>query len=56
VTGAALVDIAKLKAETAPDLPAGHGSHQPSSGEPRVGYFNVANISAGLFGMPESAS
>lgn len=51
VTGAALVDIAKLKAEQPQIFAQGWVaiSHPLAS---KVGYFNVANISAGLFGMP----
>ncbi len=51
VTGAALVDIAKLKAEQPQIFEQGWVAinHPLAS---RVGYFNVANISAGLFGMP----
>ncbi len=51
VTGAALVDIAKLKAEQPQIFQQGWVaiSHPLAS---KVGYFNVANISAGLFGMP----
>ena len=51
LTGAALVDIAKLKAEQPQIFQQGWGAinHPLAS---RVGYFNVANISAGLFGMP----
>jgi len=51
ITGAALVDIAKLKAEQPQIFEQGWVaiSHPLAS---RVGYFNVANISAGLFGMP----
>ena len=51
VTGAALVDIAKLKAEQPAIFQQGWVaiSHPLAS---KVGYFNVANISAGLFGMP----
>ncbi len=51
ITGAALVDIAKLKAEQPAIFQQGWVaiSHPLAS---KVGYFNVANISAGLFGMP----
>ncbi|MET3890177.1 cation/acetate symporter [Bosea sp. OAE506] len=51
VTGAALVDIAKLKVEQPQLFQQGWVaiSHPLAS---KVGYFNVANISAGLFGMP----
>ncbi|MDP3408598.1 sodium:solute symporter family protein [Bosea sp. (in: a-proteobacteria)] len=51
ITGAALVDIAKLKAEQPQIFEQGWVAinHPLAS---RVGYFNVANISAGLFGMP----
>ncbi len=51
LTGAALVDIAKLKAEQPQIFQQGWVAinHPLAS---RVGYFNVANISAGLFGMP----
>ncbi len=51
VTKAALVDIAKLKAEQPQLFEQGWvaANHPLAS---RVGYFNVANISAGLFGMP----
>ncbi|MCZ8044411.1 MAG: cation acetate symporter [Beijerinckiaceae bacterium] len=51
ITGAALVDIAKLKAEQPQIFQQGWVAinHPLAS---RVGYFNVANISAGLFGMP----
>jgi cation/acetate symporter len=51
LTGAALVDIAKLKAEQPQIFEQGWVAinHPLAS---RVGYFNVANISAGLFGMP----
>jgi cation/acetate symporter len=51
VTGAALVDIAKLKAEQPALFQQGWVliSHPLAS---KVGYFNVANISAGLFGIP----
>ena len=50
VTGAALVDIAKIHADPAvwnvSPVPAGH----PLAG--KVGWFSVNNISAGLFGVP----
>ena len=51
ITGAALVDIAKLKAEQPQIFEQGWVAinHPLAS---KVGYFNVANISAGLFGMP----
>lgn len=51
ITGAALVDIAKLKAEQPQIFEQGWVAinHPLAS---RVGYFNIANISAGLFGMP----
>ncbi|HEY5798161.1 MAG TPA: sodium:solute symporter family protein [Bosea sp. (in: a-proteobacteria)] len=50
-TGAALLDIAKLKAEQPQIFQQGWVAinHPLAS---KVGYFNVANISAGLFGMP----
>jgi cation/acetate symporter len=50
-TGRALGDIAKIKAETPQIFNQGMVlvSHPLAS---RVGWFNVANISAGLFGMP----
>ena len=50
VTGAAVVDIAKIHADPAvwnvSPVPAGH----PLAG--KVGWFSVNNISAGLFGVP----
>jgi cation/acetate symporter len=51
ITGAALVDIAKLKAEQPQIFQQGWVAinHPLAS---KVGYFNIANISAGLFGMP----
>lgn len=51
ITGAALVDIAKLKVEQPQIFQQGWVAinHPLAS---KVGYFNVANISAGLFGMP----
>ncbi|CAN5276574.1 VC_2705 family sodium/solute symporter [soil metagenome] len=51
ITGAALLDIAKLKLEQPQLFQQGWVaiSHPLAS---KVGYFNVANISAGLFGMP----
>jgi cation/acetate symporter len=51
VTGAALVDLAKLKAEQAAVYWQGGVAltHPMAS---RVGWFSVANISAGLFGLP----
>ncbi len=51
ITGAALLDIAKLKAEQPQIFEQGWVAinHPLAS---KVGYFNVANISAGLFGMP----
>jgi cation/acetate symporter len=51
VTRAPLVDLAKLKAEQPQIFQQGMVliNHPLAS---RVGYFNVANISAGLFGMP----
>lgn len=51
VTGAKLVDLAKLKAEN----PALYYQNWVLVNHPmasRVGWFNVANISAGLFGLP----
>jgi cation/acetate symporter len=50
-TGNPLVDIAKLKAEQPAIFEQGWVAinHPLAS---RVGYFNIANISAGLFGMP----
>ncbi|MGF1648855.1 MAG: sodium:solute symporter family protein [Hyphomicrobiaceae bacterium] len=51
VTGANLVDLAKLKAENAAlYYESMVGIRHPMAN--RVGWFNVANISAGLFGMP----
>ncbi|MFZ4808911.1 MAG: sodium:solute symporter family protein [Hyphomicrobiaceae bacterium] len=51
VTGANLVDLAKLKAEQAAVFYENMvGIRHPMAN--RVGYFNVANISAGLFGLP----
>jgi cation/acetate symporter len=51
VTGANLVDVARLKAENAATYYQSWVavSHPMAS---RVGWFNVANISAGLFGLP----
>lgn len=51
VTRVPLVDLAKLKAEQPQLFQQGMVliNHPLAS---RVGYFNVANISAGLFGMP----
>ncbi len=51
VTGANLVDVVKLKAENA----ALYFQNVVAVSHPmanRVGYFSVANISAGLFGLP----
>jgi len=50
-TGAPLLDLVKLKAEQPAIFQQGWVaiSHPLAS---KVGYFNVANISAGLFGMP----
>jgi cation/acetate symporter len=51
VTGANLVDLVKLKAENA----ALYFQNMVALSHPmanRIGYFNVANISAGLFGIP----
>jgi cation/acetate symporter len=51
VTGAKLVDVARLKAENAAVYyQSWVGVAHPMAS--RVGWFNVANISAGLFGLP----
>ncbi len=51
VTGANLVDLVKLKAEQAAVYwESGVAANHPMAS--RVGWFSVANISAGLFGMP----
>ncbi len=51
VTGANLVDVVKLKAENAAlYFQNVVGVSHPMAN--RVGYFSVANISAGLFGLP----
>ena len=51
LTGANLVDLAKLKAENAAQFyQSWVAVNHPMAS--RVGWFNVANISAGLFGMP----
>jgi cation/acetate symporter len=51
ITGAALVDLAKLRAEN-PSLFTDTWVAANHALASRVGYFNVANISAGLFGIP----
>lgn len=50
VTWTKVVDIAKLKADTAKWTYDAVSVSHPLAG--KVGWFNINNISAGLFGMP----